>query len=81
VVAQRDRVDAAGQQLVGELGRDPEAAGDVLAVDHDEVRRVALAQRRQQPEQRASPEAAHDVADEQDGGGSGHVAYSGGRSR
>ena len=37
VVAERDDVDAGGEQLVGDLRRDPEAAGDVLAVDDDEV--------------------------------------------
>jgi hypothetical protein len=46
VVAERDHVDAGGEQVVGQLRRDPEAAGDVLAVDDDERRLVALAQRR-----------------------------------
>ena len=46
VVAERDHVDAGREQLVGDLRRDPDAAGGVLAVDDDEVRRVALAQAR-----------------------------------
>ena len=66
VVAERDRVDARREHLVGVLRRDPEAAGGVLAVDDDERRRVALAQDRQAVEQRAPAEAADDVADEQD---------------
>ena len=66
VVAERDHVDAGREQLVGDLRRDPEAAGGVLAVDDDEVGREALAQRRQQRQQRALADAADDVADEQD---------------
>ena len=38
VVAERDDVDARGEQLVGDLRRDAEAAGGVLAVDDDERR-------------------------------------------
>ena len=81
VVAQRDRVDAVGEQLVGELGRDPQPAGDVLAVDDDERGLEPPAQLGQQPEQRAPAEAADHVADEQDGWGAWHVAYSGGLQR
>jgi len=66
VVAQRDHVDAGGEQLVGQLGGDPQAAGDVLGVDDHERRGEPLAQRRQQAQQRALPEAADHVADEQD---------------
>ena len=66
VVAERDHVDAGREQLVGDLRRDPEAARGVLAVDDDERRGVALAQHRQAVEQRAPPDAADDVADEQD---------------
>ena len=44
----------------------PSAAGDVLAVDDDERRRVALAQLWQALQQRAPADAADDVADEQD---------------
>ena len=66
VVAERDRVDARGEHLVGVLGRDPEPARGVLAVDHHERRLVALAQEREAVEQRVAPEAADDVADEQD---------------
>ncbi len=38
VVAERDHVDAGGEQLIGDLRGDSEAAGHVLAVDDDEVR-------------------------------------------
>ena len=82
VVAERDDVDAGGEQLVGDLRRDPDAAGDVLAVDDDERRRVALAQRGEQAEERPSPEPADEVSDEEDGRGGvgvGHGAYSGAR--
>ena len=48
VVAERDRVDAEGEQLLRGLARDPDAAGGVLAVDHDEVGLVLLPQRGQQ---------------------------------
>ena len=44
VVPERDRVDARGEHLVGDLRRDAEAAGGVLAVDDDERGGVALAQ-------------------------------------
>jgi hypothetical protein len=55
-----------GEQLVGELRRDPEAAGDVLAVDDDERRVVALAQCRQCAQQRASARRADEIAAEED---------------
>jgi len=66
VVAKRDRVDPGGNQLVGELWRDAQAARNVLAVDDHERRLVALAQDRQALQQRAPADAAHHVADEQD---------------
>jgi len=77
VVAERDDVDARGEQLVGDLRGDPEAAGDVLAVDDDEGGREALAEAGEQAEQRPPPEAADEIADEEDGRrGVGHGAYS-----
>jgi len=66
VVAERDCVHASGEQLVGDLGSDPQAAGGVLRVDHHERRRVALAQDRQAVEQRAPADAADEIADEED---------------
>ncbi len=68
VVAQSDHVDAGREQLVGDLRRDPEPSRGVLAVDDDERRRVALAQHRQAVHQRETPNAAYDVAHEQDRG-------------
>jgi len=66
VVAQRQRIDTEAEQLArGALG-DPDAAGGVLAVDHDEIRPVALAQAGQQRGKRAPAEPAHDVADKQE---------------
>jgi len=73
VVAERDDVDAGLQKLVGETRRDPQPAGHVLGVDHDERRPVALAQGGQHAEQRPAPRAADEVAGEEDGrGGIGH---------
>ena len=66
VVAERDRVDSSREQLVGGLRRDSQAAGDVLAVDDNERRPQALAQQRQALEQRPAPDAADEIADEQD---------------
>ena len=66
VVAQRDRVDAEREQLVGLLRRDADAAGRVLAVDHHEVGGQLLAQAGQQRAQRPPPGSPHHVADEQD---------------
>jgi hypothetical protein len=37
VVARRDHVRARGEELLGELGRQPDAVGGVLAVDDAEV--------------------------------------------
>ena len=82
VVAQRDDVDAGAEQLVGDLRRDAQAARDVLGVDHDEGRRVALDEPGQQGEQRAAAEAADHVADEEDARGRvGHGPYSGATGR
>ena len=69
VVAERDRVHAGGEHLLGDLRRDAEAAGGVLAVDDHESRLVALAQRRQRAQQGAAPAAADDVAHEEDARG------------
>src|SRR5262249_34824205 len=66
VVAERDRVDAGGKQRARGLRRDPESAGDVLAVDDHERRLVALAQLWQALLQRAPANPADEVADEQD---------------
>ncbi len=67
VVAERDDVDAGAEQLVGDLRRDAQAARRVLAVDDDERRVVALAQHRQQVEERPLAEPADDVAHEENG--------------
>ncbi len=72
MVPERDHIDTRGEQLVGDLGGDPEPAGDVLAVDDDERRLVRLAQLRQQAQQRAAAQAAHEVSDEQDVGSGAH---------
>ena len=68
VVAERDHVDAGGEQLVGVLGRDADAARGVLAVGDDEVERELLAQARAAARASARrPGGGDDVADEEDG--------------
>jgi len=69
VVAERNDVDAGGEELVGDLRRDPQPPGCVLAVDDDERRLVAFAQPGQQPEQRALAKRSDDVADEENARG------------
>ena len=54
------------EELVGLLGRDPEAAGGVLAVDDDEVGGELVAQAGQQLADDAAPGPPDDVADEED---------------
>jgi len=66
VVSQRDRIHARRKHLVGDLRRDAKTARRVLAVDHHERRRVALAQDRQAVQQRAPADAPDHVAHEQD---------------
>ena len=66
MVAERDHVDAGGEQLVGDLGGDAEPAGDVLAVDDDEVGRVGARAARAAAQQRAPAEPADEVTEEQD---------------
>jgi hypothetical protein len=48
VVPERDHVDARGEQLVGELRRDAEPVGRVLAVGDDEIE-VELFTKARQP--------------------------------
>ena len=57
VVAERDRVDAGAEHLLGDLRRYPQAARGVLAVDDDERRVVTFAQHRQRGEQRVAARA------------------------
>ena len=66
VVAERHDVGAGGEELVGELRRDPDSVGDVLAVDDREVGVVALPQRRQVLLHGAAAGGADDVGEEED---------------
>jgi hypothetical protein len=66
VVAERDDVGARGEELVGELPRDPGAVGDVLAVDDRQVGVVLGAQRRQPLLDRAPAGGPEDVGEEED---------------
>jgi hypothetical protein len=69
MVAKRDHVHAGCEQVVGEFGRDPEAAGDVLAVHHHERGVVALAKGWQRAQECAPPSRADEIAAEQDSRG------------
>jgi len=66
VVAQRDRIHAETEDLLGGLLGDAHAAGGVLAIDHHEVGRVALAKHRQQRGERTPTKAADYVGHEQE---------------
>jgi hypothetical protein len=66
VVAERDRVGAGVEQRGGDLRRDADAARGVLAVDHDEVRRLGFDQPGQQRFHDRAAGRADDVTDEED---------------
>jgi hypothetical protein len=66
VIAERDHVGARGEQLVSELGGDPRAVGDVLAVDDADVGRELIAQAGQPLLDGASSRDAEDVCEEED---------------
>jgi hypothetical protein len=74
VVAKRDDVGAGGQQAVGELRRDPDAVGDVLAVQDAEVDVKLLAQAEQPLLDGTPPGTADDIGDEEKSQGSASVA-------
>ncbi len=64
VVAAGDHAGTALEQVAGGLLGNPHAAGGVLAVDDDQLRRVPLAQLRHRRPQAAPPRFADHVADE-----------------
>ncbi len=66
VVAERDRVDAGGEEFLADRLGDPEAAGGVLAVDDDEIEPPARTQNRDVGEKGGAPRTADDVADEEE---------------
>ena len=66
MVAERDRIGTDREQPLGELGCDPDAVGDVLAVDDAEVDAELVAETGQPFLQRLSAGSADDVADEED---------------
>jgi hypothetical protein len=66
VVPEGDDVGACVQQLLGELGRDAGAVGDVLAVDDAQVGVALGAQRRKALLDRPPPRDAEDVGEEED---------------
>src|SRR5262249_2840101 len=66
VIAAGDDVGARVEQLGQDLLGDAEAAGSVLAVDHDEVGGVSLAETRQCLDQRRPPRPADHITKEYD---------------
>ena len=66
VVARRDDVYAAGQQLPGGLGRNAEAAGGVLAVRDNQVERELTAKARKHGANGIPAGPSHHVANHQD---------------
>jgi hypothetical protein len=74
VIPERDHVDARREQRVGDLGRDPEPVGRVLAVRDDEVQPELLAQARDELLDRAAAGTPVHVCDEEDLQGVASVA-------
>src|SRR5207237_4249083 len=66
VVSERDHVRAGREQPLGELRRDPDAVGDVLAVQDAEADPELLAKLGQPRLDRPPPGRADDVGDEED---------------
>ena len=66
MVAERDGVGAGLEQLLQDGLGDAEAAGRVLAVDDDEVERVAPAQAGQRLDNRLAAGAADDIAEKEE---------------
>jgi len=66
MVAERDDIGARGEQLVGDLGRDAQAARGVLRIDDQEGRFVVGAQLRQEAQECAATDPTHHVAHEED---------------
>src|SRR5205814_8271320 len=73
VVPERDGVGPGCEQLVRELRRDPDAVGDVLAVDDDDVGVELVTQGRQPLLDRSASRHADDVGHEQEFQGSVRV--------
>src|SRR4029453_342490 len=69
-----DRVDTRCEHLVGELRRDADAVGEVLAVEDAEVDSQLVAERRQPLLEHTATGDAHGVCDEQDSQGSSVAA-------
>ena len=66
MVAERDRVGAGREQVIGELARDARAVGGVLTVDDAHVHVELLAQSGQALLDRAAAGGAEDVCEEED---------------
>src|SRR3954453_9425183 len=66
MVVERHGVGPGHQDLVADRLGDAEAAGGVLAVDHDAIEPPALAQRRQPRRDGAAPGPSDDIAEEEE---------------
>ena len=71
MVAERDRVDAEAQELIGQSRRDPDPVRGVLAVHDAGVDVELAAQRAEAGLERPPPGSADDVCDEEDAQGAG----------
>ena len=69
VVAQRDAVDAGGQQVVVEVWCDSRSARDVLGVGHDQIKPLGRAQPANGLGANLPSRLADDVADQEDSHG------------
>ena len=69
VVAQRNAVDARGQQVVVDFGRQSRPAGRVLGVGHHQIEPLLLAQPAHGLGADLPARLAHDVADQEDSHG------------
>src|SRR5439155_24092235 len=66
VVPRGHAIDAAGEELLAELGGDAEPVGGILDVRHDEIDRARRDEPRQLRRQDVPPGAAVDVSQESD---------------
>ena len=81
VVAERDRIDARGDQLAVDLRRQPRAAGGVLGVGDHQIELALGDKPRHGAAHNVAPGLAHNVADEEDSHGRDAQSRSGEPSR
>ena len=64
MIAAGQNIDAGGEKIVGDIARDAEAAGGVLAIGDDEIDGEPLAQAGQLGREHVAPGPADHIADE-----------------